>query len=96
MLIGYLLMVSLDESRKDPVPFPFPLSPSSWKYFGPGTCIEYGLLFFFLNQGLMKSIRRSRDFCCAYIGGEGTELYQCIGLAFAEARHSSVWKNCSV
>ncbi|XP_064923496.1 ankyrin repeat domain-containing protein 22 isoform X4 [Columba livia] len=54
------------------------------------------MLIGYLLMGLMKSIRRSRDFCCAYIGGEGTELYQCIGLAFAEARHSSVWKNCSV
>jgi len=84
MLIGYLLMVSLDESRKATIPFPF-----SWQYFSPGTCVECGLLF--LKQGLMETNRSSRDFALN-IASEGTGLYHCITLAFAEARCSSFWK----
>lgn len=89
MLIGYFLMVSLDESREVPIPFPFPLSLFSWQYFKPGTCTEYGLLF--LKQGLMESNRRSRGFA-VNIASDGTELYPCISLAFIEDRHSSFWR----
>lgn len=57
-------------------------------------CNLYRIWTALLKEGLMESNRACRDFA-GNTAGEGMELFHCISLAFAEARHS-FWKKCTI